>query len=48
MILAQRLALVCYQNRIVYVAEIVACFLTVANDIGTIVLGKDELVEEST
>jgi uncharacterized membrane protein len=40
--------LVCYQNRIVYVAEIVACFLTVAKDIGTIVLGKDELVEEST
>lgn len=40
--------LVCYQNRIVFVAEIVACFLTVAKDIVTIVMGKEELVEEST
>lgn len=40
--------LVCYQNRIVFVAEIVACFLIVAKDIITIVMGKEDIVEEST
>lgn len=34
--------LVCFQNRIVYVTEIVLCFLTVIKDIFFIILGKDK------
>lgn len=35
----------CYQNRIIYITEIVVCVLTVCKDIVVVILGKERKKE---
>lgn len=41
-------SIVCYQNRIVYIAEVTLCFLTVIKDIVVVVMGNDGASEASS